>query len=180
MFRNIPPALPRRVLLRFQKPTSTRLSSTTTPPPKPIKFTTDTAYSKVLTAQNLWNTKDPVRVAKAYTEDCIWRNRDEFLKGRAAIEAFLTRKWAKEKEYRLRKEMFTFNRNKIAVQFWYEWVDGSGQWWRTYGLEHWTFAPSGLMQERRMSGNDVKISDSERWFKDGSLERGPDPEPRAD
>lgn len=103
----------------------------------------------------------------AYTPDSIWRNRDQFLQGRDAIKEFLTKKWEKENGYRLRKELFAFTDNKIAVQFWYEWYDESGQWWRTYGLEDWTFAENGLMRKRQMSGNDVKIPDEERWFKDG-------------
>ncbi|KAI9206618.1 uncharacterized protein BJ171DRAFT_421889 [Polychytrium aggregatum] len=140
-------------------------------------FTLETATAKVQRAQNLWNTKDPELVAPAYTEDSIWRNRDEFLQGREAIKSFLRRKWSKENGYRLRKELFCFSDNKIAVQFWYEYHDDEGQWWRAYGLEHWTFDAQGLMQERRMSGNDVKISDDERWFKTG-LERGPDPAPK--
>lgn len=103
----------------------------------------------------------------AYTPDSIWRNRDQFLQGRDAIQEFLTKKWERENGYRLRKELFAFTDNKIAVQFWYEWYDEAGQWWRTYGLEDWTFAENGLMRKRQMSGNNVKIADDERWFKDG-------------
>lgn len=102
----------------------------------------------------------------AYTPDSIWRNRDQFIRGRDEIAAFLKAKWAKESGYRLRKELFAFTDNKIAVQFWYEWHDEGGHWWRTYGLEDWTFADDGLMRKRQMSANDVKITDSERWFKD--------------
>jgi nuclear transport factor 2 (NTF2) superfamily protein len=109
----------------------------------------------------------PEKVKMAYTEDSIWRNRDQFLVGREEIQDFLTKKWSKENGYRLRKELFAFFTDKIAVQFWYEWYDESGQWYRTYGLEDWTFAANGLMRKRQMSGNDVKISDEERWFKDG-------------
>ncbi|ODQ49705.1 DUF1348-domain-containing protein [Saitoella complicata NRRL Y-17804] len=127
-------------------------------------FTEETARKKVKAAQDLWNTKDPVKVAKAYTEDSIWRNRDQFFQGTKAIEQFLTDKWSKESGYRLRKELFTFAGNRIAVQFWYEFWDDSGQWWRCYGLEHWTFAEDGKMKNRMMSVNDVKISEGERWF----------------
>ena len=111
--------------------------------------------------------RDPSRVKMAYTPDSIWRNRSTFLQGRDAIEAFLTDKWSRENGYRLRKELFAFEGNRIAVQFWYEWHDEGGQWWRTYGLEDWTFAPNGLMRKRQMSGNDVSISNEERWFKAG-------------
>ncbi|CAK5267843.1 unnamed protein product [Mycena citricolor] len=133
-------------------------------------FTAATALQKVKNAQNLWNTCDPVKVALAYTPDTIWRNRTSFVQGREQVEQFLTEKWAKEHRYVLRKELFAFQDNRIAVQFFYEWnerSDGTGQWHRTYGLEDWTFDPSGLMRKRMMSGNDLAISDEERWFKDG-------------
>ncbi|KAI0099833.1 hypothetical protein GGR51DRAFT_385885 [Nemania sp. FL0031] len=132
-------------------------------PPYP-PFTAETAQIKVKAAQDAWNTKDPSKVKLAYTPDSIWRNRDTFLTGRDEIEVFLTKKWQREQGYRLRKELFAFTADKIAVQFWYEWHDATGQWWRTYGLEDWTFAPDGLMRKRQMSGNDVKIADGERWF----------------
>ncbi|KAF6811969.1 hypothetical protein CSOJ01_05407 [Colletotrichum sojae] len=135
-------------------------------PPLP-PFTEETAKIKVKAAQDAWNTKNPAKVKMAYTPDTIWRNRDTFLKGRDEIEQWLTKKWETEDGYRLRKELFAFTDNKIAVQFWYEWFDASGQWWRTYGLEDWTFAENGLMRKRQMSGNDVKIDESDRWFKDG-------------
>ncbi|KAI5867426.1 DUF1348-domain-containing protein [Durotheca rogersii] len=143
-------------------------------PPYP-PFTEETAKVKVKAAQDAWNTRDPAKVKLAYTPDSVWRNRDVFLQGRDEIEAFLTAKWAREQRYRLRKELFAFSDDRIAVQFWYEWWqpggdgdgEGTGQWWRTYGLEDWTFAPDGLMRKRQMSGNDVKISEEERWFKDG-------------
>ncbi|KAL8350973.1 hypothetical protein RB601_000866 [Gaeumannomyces tritici] len=135
-------------------------------PPVP-PFTIETAKVKVKAAQDAWNTRNPQLVKMAYTPDSIWRNRGTFLRGRDEIDAFLTDKWAAEDGYRLRKELFAFTDNKIAVQFWYEWHDKEGQWWRTYGLEDWTFADSGLMRKRQMSGNDVKIADEERWFKDG-------------
>ncbi|KAK3363339.1 hypothetical protein B0T25DRAFT_37384 [Lasiosphaeria hispida] len=130
-------------------------------------FTLETAKQKVRAGQDAWNTRNPEIVQYAYTPDSIWRNRDTFLQGRTEIVNFLSNKWANEDGYRLRKELFAFTDNKIAVQFWYEWHDKEGQWWRTYGLEDWTFADNGLMRKRQMSGNDVKISDEERWFKDG-------------
>ncbi|KAK9238902.1 hypothetical protein V1525DRAFT_399826 [Lipomyces kononenkoae] len=141
-------------------------------------FTRETAEKKVKFAQDLWNTRDPAVVIKAYTEDSIWRNRTTFLNGHAEIEQFLTEKWGKESEYRLRKELFAFTDNKIAVQFWYEWYDVKEKsWYRTYGLEDWTFAADGRMQKRQMSGNDLKITEDERWFKPGvdvnSVEIGP-------
>ncbi|KAJ9155676.1 DUF1348-domain-containing protein [Pleurostoma richardsiae] len=135
-------------------------------PPFP-PFTLETAQIKVKAAQDAWNTKNPAGVKMAYTPDSIWRNRGTFIQGRDEIQEFLTKKWIREKEYRLRKELFAFTDNKIAVQFWYEWHDDDGQWWRTYGLEDWTFADNGLMRKRQMSGNDVKITPEERWYKDG-------------
>ncbi|THY42984.1 DUF1348-domain-containing protein [Aureobasidium pullulans] len=105
---------------------------------------------------------------QAYTPDCIWRNRDHFFSGTDAIIDFLTRKWEKEKEYRLRKELFAFGDDKIAVQFWYEFKDAqSGKWTRCYGLEDWTVAEDGKMRKRQMSGNNIEISEAERWFKEG-------------
>ncbi|RPB01827.1 DUF1348-domain-containing protein [Choiromyces venosus 120613-1] len=130
-------------------------------------FTFETATQKVKAAQDLWNTRDPQRVAPAYTPDSIWRNRDEFFTGTDAIIDFLSKKWGRESGYKLRKELFAFVENKIAVQFWYEFYDENGQWWRCYGLEDWTFAQDGKMRKRHMSGNDVKISEEERWFKEG-------------
>ncbi|RDW92516.1 hypothetical protein BP5796_01910 [Coleophoma crateriformis] len=135
-------------------------------PPLP-PFTRETAEKKVKGAQDLWNTRNPAVVKMGYTPDSIWRNRSTFLKGRDEIEAWLTEKWSVENGYRLRKELFAFTDNKIAVQFWYEWHDTTGQWWRTYGLEDWTFAEDGRMRKRMMSGNDVKLTEEERWFKDG-------------
>lgn len=117
--------------------------------------------------QKLSAKRDPDVIKMAYTPDSIWRNRDQFLVGRDAIREFLSKKWDKEQGYRLRKELFAFTDDKIAVQFWYEWHDESGQWWRTYGLEDWTFAENGLMRKRQMSGNDVKIAEEERWYKNG-------------
>lgn len=133
-------------------------------------FTSQTAHKKLKVAQDLWNTKDPVKVAQAYTPDTIWRNRDHFLKGREEVVQFLEKKWQKEHGYVLRKELFTFKDNKIAVQFFYEWntqPDLKGQWYRTYGMENWTFNEDGLMKKRMMSGNDLPISENERWFRPG-------------
>ncbi|KAI0475797.1 DUF1348-domain-containing protein [Xylariaceae sp. FL0804] len=176
----------RRVRLAASSPLIRNFSMTATNgqgrPPYP-PFTAETAHIKVKAAQDAWNTRDPAKVKMAYTEDSIWRNRDQFLQGRDAIEAFLTRKWQRERHYRLRKELFSFgsssspggdgNGDRIAVQFWYEWYEaaeanegsgGGGRWWRTYGLEDWTFAADGLMRKRQMSGNDVPIAEGERWF----------------
>ncbi|KAH9845910.1 DUF1348-domain-containing protein [Teratosphaeria destructans] len=175
-------------------------------------FTRETANAKVKKAQDLWNTRcvftisdssplvdrhrNPQNVSKAYTEDSVWRNRDKFLTGQAEIVEFLTAKWNKEKNYRLRKELFAWTENRIAVQFWYEYQDSNdGLKWkryvllyharplrrhmgkdhdardadvsRCYGLEDWTFAQDGRMRKRQMSGNDVEISEAERWFTDG-------------
>ena len=125
-----------------------------------LPFTLESARQKVQMAQDLWNTRDPKKVAQAYTEDSIWRNRSEFLQGHAEIEAFLTRKWAKELDYKLKKELFLFSDDKIAVQFEYVWHDSAGQWFRSYGLEHWEFAADGRMKKRTASINDVAIASS--------------------
>ncbi len=125
-------------------------------------FTAETAKAKVQAAENAWNTRDPERVALAYTEDSQWRNRSEFLQGRAAIKEFLRRKWAKELDYRLKKELWTFTGNRISVRFEYEWHDEAGQWYRSHGNEQWEFAPDGLMQRRDASINDYPINESER------------------
>ena len=122
----------------------------------------DVATRKVQLAEDLWNTRDPERVAAAYTEDCVWRNRAEFLEGRAAITAFLRRKWDRELGYRLKKELWGFRNHRMAVKFLYEWHDDSGQWFRSYGNELWEFAPSGLMQRREASINDLTIRESDR------------------
>ena len=132
-------------------------------PPLP-PFTVETAAQKARMAEDAWNTRDPVRVALAYTSDSVWRNRSEFLQGRAAIEAFLTRKWVKELDYRLIKEVWAFGGNHIAVRFAYEWHDDSGNWFRSYGNENWEFADNGLMQRRHASINDLPIAASERKF----------------
>jgi uncharacterized protein len=134
-----------------------------TKPPLP-PFTLDSAKAKVLAAEDAWNTRDPERVALAYTEDSEWRNRSEFLSGRPAIKAFLQRKWEKELDYRLRKELWSFMDNRIAVRFEYECHDESGNWYRAYGNENWEFADNGLMMRRFASINDVPIQASERKF----------------
>ncbi len=120
------------------------------------------AARKVQIAEDLWNTRDPEKVAAAYTEDSVWRNRTEFLMGRAAIVEFLTRKWKRELDYRLKKELWGFRGNRMAVKFEYEWHDDSGNWFRSYGNELWEFAESGLMQRREASINDLPIVESER------------------
>jgi uncharacterized protein len=132
-------------------------------PPLP-PFTRDTAVAKVRGAEDGWNTRDPERVALAYTPDSRWRNRSEFVEGRAAIVAFLTRKWTKELDYRLIKEMWTFDDERIAVRFAYEWHDQDGAWFRSYGNENWQFDEHGLMRWRHASINDVPIEESDRKF----------------
>jgi uncharacterized protein len=132
-------------------------------PPLP-PFTQETAAQKVRAAENAWNTRNPEKIALAYTIDSLWRNRAEFLEGRAAIEAFLTRKWAKELDYRLIKELWAFHEERIAVRFAYEWHDDSGSWFRSYGNENWEFDINGLMKRRIASINDLSISESERKF----------------
>jgi nuclear transport factor 2 (NTF2) superfamily protein len=125
-------------------------------------FDSDSARRKVQLAQDLWNTRNPEKVAAAYTEDSEWRNRAEFFKGLDEIIAFLTRKWQKELDYRLKKELWCFEDNRIAVRFEYEWHDASGQWYRSHGNELWEFAASGLMQRRDASINDYPIREEER------------------
>jgi hypothetical protein len=132
-------------------------------PPLP-PFTRETATQKVRLAEDGWNTRDPRRVALAYTPDSRWRNRSEFLDGREAIEAFLTRKWARELDYRLIKELWAFDGNRIAVRFAYEWHDDAGNWFRSYGNENWLFDENGLMAVRHASINDVPISEAERKY----------------
>ncbi|RVX45234.1 hypothetical protein EDD27_8021 [Nonomuraea polychroma] len=132
-----------------------------TRPPVP-PFTEETARIKVQAAEDAWNTRDPDRVALAYTEDSVWRNRDEFLKGRDEIREFLRRKWAGELDYALRKELWAVLGDRIAVRFQYESRDASGQWWRSYGNEQWEFDEFGLMRRREASINDVRIDESER------------------
>ena len=130
-------------------------------PPVP-PFTEDTARQKVQAAEDAWNTRDPERVAAAYTEDSQWRNRDEFFSGREAIVAFLQRKWEREREYALRKDLWAFTANRIAVRFQYESRDAGGRWWRSYGNEQWEFDADGYMRRREASINDVAIEASER------------------
>lgn len=125
-------------------------------------FTFETARAKVQAAQDAWNSRDPERVALAYTEDSDWRNRDEFLRGREALKAFLRRKWAKELDYRLRKELWCWTENRIAVTFQYESHDQTGQWFRSYGNELWEFDEAGLMRRRIASINDTPIAEQDR------------------
>ncbi len=128
-------------------------------------FTEETARAKVNAAEDAWNSRDPERVALAYTEDSQWRNRTEFFTGREAIKEFLRRKWAKELGYRLMKELWAYTDNRISVRFEYEWRDAdTGQTYRTHGNEHWEFDDAGLMQRRDMSANDVPIAESERRY----------------
>jgi hypothetical protein len=130
-------------------------------PPLP-PFDAETAAQKVRMAEDAWNTRDAARVALAYSEDSRWRNRNEFLQGRAAIEAFLIRKWNRELDYRLVKELWAFRDKRIAVRFAYEWHDDGGQWYRSYGNENWEFDGEGLMHLRLASINDERISEPER------------------
>ncbi|MXS21006.1 MULTISPECIES: DUF1348 family protein [Pseudomonas] len=132
-------------------------------PPVP-PFTLESAQQKVRAAEDGWNSRDPAKVALAYTADSRWRNRSDFLQGRAAIEAFLTRKWQREHEYRLIKELWAHDGARIAVRFAYEWRDEDGQWYRAYGNENWHFDDQGLMAERHASINDLPISEAERLF----------------
>ncbi|SEG87155.1 nuclear transport factor 2 family protein [Marinobacterium lutimaris] len=137
--------------------------STEPRPPLP-PFTRETAIQKVRAAENGWNGRKPEQVALAYTQDSLWRNRSEFIHGRDEIIQFLTRKWQKEHEYRLIKELWAFDSHRIAVRFAYEWHDDSGQWFRSYGNENWEFDANGLMQTRHASINDLPIDESERKF----------------
>lgn len=132
-------------------------------PPLP-PFDRETAMEKVRLAEDAWNSRDPERIALAYTEDSHWRNRADFIHGRRDIIKFLTRKWVRELEYRLIKELWAFEAERIAVRFAYEWHDYSGQWFRSYGNENWAFNDKGLMQQRIASINDLAISESERKF----------------
>ena len=133
-------------------------------PPLP-PFAPDTAAQKVRLAEDAWNTRDPECVASGYTEDSRWRNRAEFFQGREAIVAFLRRKWARELDYRLIKEVWACHDNRIAVRFVYEWHDDSGNWYRSHGNEQWEFAPSGLMSRREASINDVVIAEQDRKYR---------------
>ena len=144
-------------------------------PPLP-PFTAETAALKARMAEDAWNSRDPARVALAYTLDSRWRNRAEFFAGREAIEAFLVRKWAKELEYRLIKEVWAFTGNRIAARFAYEWHDQAGQWFRSHGNEQWEFDASGLMCRREASINDVPIEEQQRKFR-WAAGRRPDEHP---
>jgi uncharacterized protein len=135
-----------------------------TKPPLP-PFTLETAKDKVQAAENAWNTRDPERVSLAYTEDSEWRNRSEFITGRATIKEFLTHKWQQELDYRLRKELWCFMENRIAVRFEYEYHNEAGNWYRAYGNENWEFAENGLMMKRFASINDVAILEADRKFR---------------
>jgi len=139
------------------------MSATPGRPPFP-PFTAETAQIKVKAAEDAWNTRDPARVAAAYTEDSQWRNRDEFVRGRVEIQRFLERKWERELDYRLRKALWAFTDRRIAVRFQYEWHDRAGRWFRSYGNELWEFADNGLMRRREASINDVEIRADERRF----------------
>jgi nuclear transport factor 2 (NTF2) superfamily protein len=149
-------------------------------PPLP-PYTAQTAAQKARLAEDAWNTRDPARVAQAYTIDSLWRNslwrnRAEFLQGREAIEAFLTRKWNRELDYRLIEELWTFHDNRIAVRFAYDWHDDSGNWFRSYGNEDWEFDADGLMRQQTASKNDAPIAESDRKFH-WPLGRRPDDHP---
>jgi uncharacterized protein len=146
-----------------------------TRPPLP-PFTRDSAMQKVRGAEDAWNSRDPDRVVKVYTEDTQWRNRAEFPRGRDEVHAFLVRKWARELDYRLVKELWAFTANRIAVRFAYEWHDEAGQWFRSYGNENWEFNDAGFMQRRYASINDLPISETERRFH-WPLGRRPDDHP---
>ena len=132
-------------------------------PPLP-PFTEETARQKTRMAENAWNTQDPEKVSLAYTVDSAWRNRSEFINGRESIVQFLQRKWSRERDYRLIKELWAFTNNRIAVRFAYEWQDEYGCWFRAYGNENWEFAANGLMQRRIASINDLPINESQRKF----------------
>lgn len=132
-------------------------------PPLP-PFTKATALEKVQAAEDAWNTRNPEKVSMAYTEDSIWRNRSEFLQGREAIRDFLAIKWQNEQSYKLRKWLWAFSENRISAKFEYEWHDNNDQWFRSYGNEQWEFAPTGLMQRREASINDVPIEATDRYL----------------
>jgi nuclear transport factor 2 (NTF2) superfamily protein len=151
---------------------------TTTENPRPPfpPFDAESAAKKVRMAEDAWNTRDPQRVALAYTPGSVWRNRSEFLQGREQIVQFLIRKWNKELDYRLIKELWAFHGNRIAVRFAYEWHDDSGSWFRSYGNENWEFDPQGFMQRRIASINDLPIKESERKYR-WPLGRRPDDHP---
>ena len=140
------------------------MSTSASPPVLVPPFSAETAARKVRLAENAWNSRDPERVSLAYSVDSSWRNRSEFFSGRAAIVEFLRRKWQKEQDYRLIKELWAFTGDRIGVRFQYEWHDDKGAWFRSYGNELWEFDVAGLMQRRHASINDVPIAESERLF----------------
>ena len=146
-----------------------------TKPPLP-PFTLESAIQKVRMAEDAWNSRDPARVVQVYTADTVWRNRAEFPVGRAQVQQFLTRKWARELDYRLIKELWAFHDNRIAVRFAYEWRDDGGFWFRAYGNENWEFEANGLMRRRFASINDLPIKETERKFH-WPLGRRPDDHP---
>ncbi|MCO7554603.1 nuclear transport factor 2 family protein [Metapseudomonas otitidis] len=150
------------------------MTAETRPPLPP--FTHETAVQKVRMAEDGWNSRDPERVALAYTVDSRWRNRSEFPRGREQIREFLTRKWQREQQYRLIKELWAFEGHRIAVRFAYEWHDAEGQWYRSYGNENWEFDEHGLMQARHASINDLPIREDQRLFH-WPLGRRPDEHP---
>jgi len=150
------------------------MSAESRPPFPP--FTRETAMQKIRAAEDGWNSRDPERVALAYTADSVWRNRSEFFSGRPAIVEFLRRKWAKELDYRLIKELWAFHEARIAVRFAYEWHDDAGTWFRSYGNENWEFDSNGLMKRRIASINDLPIKESERKYR-WPLGRRPDDHP---
>ena len=151
------------------------MSSVVTNPIRP-PFTRDTAIAKVRGAEDAWNSRDPERVALGYSIDSKWRNRSEFIHGREEIVAFLTRKWAKELDYRLIKELWAFDHARIAVRFAYEWHDAEGRWFRSYGNENWEFGDDGLMHRRYASINDLEIEEAQRLYH-WSESRRPDGHP---
>ncbi len=152
------------------------MSATENPRPPFPPFDEAAAAQKVRMAEDAWNTRDPVRVSLAYTPGSVWRNRSEFLAGREAIVQFLTRKWARELDYRLIKELWAFHGNRIAVRFAYEWHDDSGHWFRSYGNENWEFDAQGFMQRRIASINDLPIQEKDRKYR-WPLGRRPDDHP---
>src|SRR5208337_5677334 len=153
------------------------MDAQTKPVPNPLPpFTRESAVLKVRLVEDKWNTRDPEQVARGYAENCYWRNRSEFLHGRAEVLSFLTRKWAKELDYRLIKELWSFDGNRIAVRFAYESRDEHGNWFRSYGNENWEFDGDGLMQKRFASINDLAIKESERKYQ-WALGRRPDAHP---
>ena len=155
------------------------MSDAVSRPPLP-PFTAETAARKARLAEDAWNSRDPARVALAYTADSWWRNRAEFIQGRDAIAAFLARKWQRELDYRLIKEVWAFTGNRIAARFAYEWQDDSGQWYRSHGNEQWEFDEHGLMRRREASINDLRIDATERkfhWPRGNDGDRRPDDHP---